>query len=456
MLRPAIPFGASGSKKAGAFLDVGVVEGDRTVDFRVRLLNCPSCADPLMRYVILEPPPSSGRSPDYAGLNTEQKLWVRLLSYYEAKIGRDIDHIAASNHNAIINSWGLAYVALAYEKRSWLVERRLLSFKDAEAGKYEPLGEETLRLKEDASPVKDLAPEKVALPDAARFLAAELAGEMIDINADVWREYYEFERNLLNRVFDIINTSNTFTERMTRIRELLETTRKSSGDRMRLLMRMLQSHADTALMDIYAYAAEALLDVLEREWGDSDKLDRDDLKLNRYLHRVQEDLGGLVLALHPMTSLLLDSPKAIELLKSHVLHPEDSESSERFHGMIVKSVRLYSALLRADENDREIAESQLRDPDAPDKETAFDTASAPTQLDPAGAAALNDMHARILGLLADDPHGELFIDRFLHGLSVEEAAHKHGVSIGEVSKRVKRVRDRLKLKMKELGLLSGN
>ena len=227
-------------------------------------------------------------------------------------------------------------------------------------------------------------------------------------------------------------------------------------------MRLLQSCADSALGDIYAFTSSAVLDDLEASLTNSllrGRLARADIAANRYLHTPREELGGALLALHPIGSVILDSRKAIELLMAHVLNPGDLDARDRFNAILIIATRMYSELVGEQLSDEVTTESDCRDSDKPDNPTPIDLARSAIE-SPDVEAASNEMHEWIRKALDQDEELQrdkpVFMDRAFHGLSVAEVAKIHGISAGEVSKRTAAVQKRLKALAIRRGFLPGD
>jgi DNA-directed RNA polymerase specialized sigma24 family protein len=401
-----------------------------------------------LTFVFFTSPPASGKSLAFKALNDEQPFWVRVLSVFEANLRKDIDKIPHAAHERLVRLWGLAYLALAFDQKGWVVERRLVTFKMAAAIKYSAIGTESTHNQPDGKRMAGSMPEKVQA-GVEEFLGGTLAGQLLGVDAEQWAGYCEFEKGVLNQVFEIIKTCRDFGGRLEKIGDCCEKIRKKAGNTERLHLHLLQSCADTALSDIYEFTSSAILSELEGMATSGTlhhKLAHGDIAANRYLHTPQEQLGGLVLGLHPIGSIVLDSRKAIELLLAHALNPSDQEARERFNAVLITAGSIYDKLIGAPDYDQEITESAYRDPEDPEKDTPLDLAESPVYA-PDVVAARNEMHAWVWKVLDQDKELQrdkpVFMDRLFRGLPIAEVAKIHGISAGEVSKRTAAVQKRL-------------
>lgn len=459
MLKTAFPFSLQEIKRDTEHVEVIISVGKRRVPFHVHLMPCPVVSNSAMMFTYLESPPATGKSPAFEKLDDSQKLWVRVLSVFEANLQNDIDQIPPSARDQLVRTWGLAYLALAYDQRGGSVKRRQVDLKMGAALRYAPIGEEKV---DDPKRIPDLTPEKVQ-KGVEEYLAGNLAGKLLAVDGDLWARYLEFERSLLNQIFKITRECSEFKTRLEKIHNCCENIRKTAGDAERVFLQLLQSCADTALSDAYEFTSLAVLDELEKRLARGhlrDKLTHEDIVANRYLHTPREELGGLVLALHPIGSVILDSIKAVELLMAHVLNPGDPDARERFNAILVIATRIYCDLIGEQGSDKETTESYYQDSDKPDKPTPIDLART-AMPSPAVETASNEMYEWIMRVLKDEKGLQrfkpVFLDRIVQGMSVADVARKHGISVGEVSKRTNAVMKQLnKLAVKQGFISTGD
>jgi DNA-directed RNA polymerase specialized sigma24 family protein len=341
-----------------------------------------------------------------------------------------------------------------------MVERRQVTFKMAEDAKYTAIGMKKENDQRDRKRKVDLTPEKVQA-GVEEYLGGSLAGELGGVDAEQWAGYCEFEKGLLNNIFDITRACSAFKERLKKIKDCCETIRKMAGDTERIYLRLLQSCADSALGDIYEFTSSAIFSELEAMVASGAlhaQLTREDIAANRYLHTPREELGGMVLALHPLGSIILDSKKATTLLLAHALDPDDQDAHSRFNAILVIAAGIYYNLLNELSPDEDVAEAFYRDPDDPKKKTPLSLAKSPVD-SPDVDVARQEMLGWIKDALEKDEelqrYKPVFWDRVFLERPVSEVAKIHGISAGEVSKRTAAVQKRLRTLAKEKGVLPG-
>lgn len=446
MLRSAFPISVQGIKRATEHETVIISAGKRRIPFRVHFVPCPTTADPVMIFAFFTSPPASGSSPAFKELDDEQQFWVRVLSVFEGNLQKDVEEIPSKANIRLLRLWGLAFLALAFDQRGWMVERRQVTFKMAAAIKYTPIGMAGENDQRESLSKVDLTPEKVQA-GVEEYLGGSLAGELGGVDAEQWAGYCEFEKGLLNNIFGITRACSAFKERLEKIKDCCETIRKMAGDTERIYLRLLQSCADSALGDIYEFTSSAIFSELEAMAASNTlraKLTREDIAANRYLHTPREELGGMVLALHPLGSIILDSKKATTLLLAHALDPDDQDAHSRFNAILVIAAGIYYNLLNELSPDEDVAEAFYRDPDNPD--TPLSLAVSPVD-SPDVDVARQEMLGWIKDALEKDEelqrYKPVFWDRVFLELPVSEVAKKYGISTGEVSKRTSAARKRL-------------
>lgn len=446
MLRSAFPISVQGIKRATEHETVNISAGKRRIPFQVHFIPCPYVENPVMTFAYLASPPATGRSPVFQDLDDGQKLWFRVLSVFEANLRKDIDEIPREADYQLVRLWGLAYLALAFDQKGWMVERRQVTLKMKAGAKYTAIGMKKENDQRDRKPKVNLTLEKVHT-GVEEYLGGSLAGGLGGVDAEQWAGYCEFENRLLNKIFGITRACGAFKDRLEKIKDCCETIRKMAGDTGRIYLRLLQSCADSALGDIYEFTSSAIFSELEAMAASGTlhaKLTREDIAANRYLHTPREELGGLVLALHPLGSIILDSKKAITLLQAHALDTDDQDARARFNAILVIAAGIYDNILNEPGPDEEVAEAFYRDPDNPD--TPLSLAVSPVD-SPDVDVARQEMREWILRTLEQDEelqrYKPVFWDRVFLELPVSEVAKKYGISTGEVSKRTSAARKRL-------------
>ena len=403
-----------------------------------------------MTFVFFTSPPPSGRSLAFKQLDDEQRFWVRVLSAYEANLRKDMDEISSEVYYQHIRLRALAYLALAFDQRGWMVERRQVTFKMAAAGKYSVIGMEGGNNQSYGKSKAGSIPER-GQAGVEEYLGGTLAEALGNVDAEQWHGYCVFEQLLLNKVCGVIEGESSFTRRLAEINTFCETIRKMADDTDRTNLRLLQTCADTALADIYAFASSALFSELEAMVTNGSlhaKLTPEDIAVNRCLHSPREDLGGLVLALHPVGSILLDSGAAIKALRTYTLNPEDSDAKGRFHAMLLAAAHTYRNMIDELVSRKTVTEEFYRNPVKPDKPTPIDLAQSASRVSPAVLAECDEKLDWVLHTLEHDMTLErnkaVFWDRVFNQLSVSEVANKYNISVGEVTKRTQAVQNRLR------------
>jgi len=266
---------------------------------------------------------------------------------------------------------------------------------------------------------------------AAVGLTRDSTSELDELGYDKW------EHELLVDVGELFRKGGTFGENLAQIRARLEGIRKNANDDTRKRLRFLESASDSAQMHMYQYVCGEIVPHV----AGAGLLDGSSMRYIQWAHAVQDWLGGLVPALHPMWAFFMRNPAVVSKIMRVTESPSSPPEVNEFLLTVSQMVLLYRHVV-----------DQVDDNEDGEDPGFIGGATVSAEPPPNHDAEVRDLWRLLEPLLSTDSDTRLFIDRNLHKMRVVDCATKYKCSIGNVTKRATRGRDRLREYLKRHGV----
>lgn len=339
----------------------------------------------------------------------------------------------------------LGHIGAAFPQRSGALEQRTIQIKAARKKREdtdEPAGLNIGRVEAGVGDaVSDL--------DLTRQAAALLIGPA-NLEPELIKQYQFFEQSILDKMLTSLTAHADSGQWQAAYREMnkrLSRIRKTAGDSERIQLQLLQAACDVALMHMYQYAAGAVFknEELGKKLGDTS------LNFNRTVHCVQDRLGGIVPAIHPLWPICLKTPNIVKILLDYVKSLSSGQSSSQINAVNLALTKVISAYIGLMDS---FVPDNIASLDAPLKDggSQHDTTADSVQLEQAAQSGVRECIREILDKSQDDRDIQVALEIFFDGLDVKTAAEKHSCSNGQISKMKDRGLVKIRAALRKQGL----
>ena len=441
--------------RRGSPVTVVLKPWDIEIPFKVGFFDCRGEAGALTHlHIDVASGPDGGRK--------DMEFWKRVLVHYQGAVRLTLRDKQLPTHEEpwVRRSEILGLIAVAFPQRYSAGEFGSISGKTvADAARIDPVDRPASR--NGASvPLYAIGHTPLAMQahvsgnDVVRVALATLMPIMIK-DRTVLAHYYAFEAKLFDKYAELHaryqDQADATALLMDGMYEHLESIRKKADDPTRLDLRFLKASCDTVMMDMYQYVAAGVIqnkDILRQLNGVS-------INYNHLAHSVQDRLGGIVPALHPIWMLCLNSRAFVDALIKYASNPAPASASGHLDMVLSDAILKYARLLELQDS-LEDETCSLDEPCGPTGEASSDvlsTVADTTVIAPGGDARRT---SEFLNLLIQQegkhPDVAVAVDMLLEEMSTEECARKYACSKGEVSKRKKRGLGRLRKLLESNGI----
>lgn len=431
-----------------ATVKVGI--GQKEIGFGVRLYECEAAGGRKLLHVELFHPDHGNAATEFAteGVFSMRGslFWVRVMIYFQLAIEqnqRTVRSAPAIDSALLRRTQLLGHIGVAFPQRSGALERRTISVRKSQ--RTADTGRETGSLEIGIGGPRGRA--EIPDSDLERFAMAFLMG-VNGLTEDDIRKYMEFEKSVRKQMEDLLAKYPGPGEWRTAYREMnhkLSRIRKNADDAQRERLSLLQAACDVSLMHMYQYAAGAVL----KTAAVSTALDAVSLAYNRTMHAVQDRLGGIVPAIHPLWPVCLKTPRIVNVLYDCSENPESIAGIKAVNACFSEVIRKYVEVLEPvfddsiDSLDAPIGDGELTQGDIVGETDRFlvDAQSGVKDLlDILRRESENDRDVEVAYAVVYDR------------LDVKAAAAKFACSIGEISKKKQRGLAKMRETIERMGL----
>ena len=443
--------------KIGGTLHVPVGAPGQQFLFGVRLFHCPGTGKDGLTHadIFRVGDPLTDASPHLRGFSKEQLFWLWVVAFYQEKVNAasETGRIPPKEAALIRRTLLLGYIGIAFPQRHGAFERRGVSQRTILLGEARNEGFASSGTLADGTVHNGDLPDR----DGCNAIGVALLGPLFGDTARL-QEYLAFERLLLDEMESLRaapkSSSRPWRQAIDQIHRKLERVRKKADATVRDNLRMLQAACDAARMHMYAQVAKAVLDHPDVRT----KLDAPSAWYNGRAHSVQDKLGGIVPATHPLWLHLLSVPSFVSLLLELSKKPEDVQLLNRLNIALATAASVYVNLLSMEgdaRSDIKSLDAAVRKSDGAEGSSRVDLLRASGAEDARSGAWMRDELVQKM-IMAHEGNVDVAMasDRMMGGLGVEACALKYHCTIGTVSKRTVRGLGTMKRWIRDEGLTS--